>query len=310
MKHYYYFLFILLFLFSCANEPKQKVEGVNIYQVVDPNAGLNLQAVGALIKNGSVKSASDLEKQLNTPGGLNNLDLNKDGTPDYINVKENVGTANVKSFDLYTKENEVVDHLATLEVQMSGEQYQMNIAGNPNIYGQNAYYQDQFDIGDAAIGFALGAWMFSDREPYYHEPYRRGYYPSYYRPYKTVSTTVYKSRTQPMVKSSGFTKTTAKPLKTKSTYVGKTSPSTRTKFSNSTKNMKKMQARDNKKEVKKGGFTNSSSSSKKTLTPKKSYTPKKSNSYKRKSSSSNGYKRKSSSSPSRSSRSRSSRRRN
>ncbi len=267
-----YLLFLLPFLlFSCSEEKNtvknEKVEGVNVYQLVDPDAGLNLQALGALIKSGSISDAKGLENALNASNGLNNLDLNGDGNTDYVNVKENSGTADVKSFDLYTNEGSQENHVATIEVQMfSEDNYQMNIAGNPNIYGQGSYYQDNFDVSDAAWGlggFALGAWMFSDRDRYYHRPYHSGYYPSYYRPYRTVSRTVYRSRTQPVVKTSGFTKTKTSPLKTKSATFGKTNPSVKTKYSNSsTKNMKSMQKRDVNKPVKKGGFTKGKSSSK------------------------------------------------
>lgn len=174
-------------IYSCGNDSVEKVEKVNIYSMVDPSAKFDLKALGALIKSGKIKTAQELEQEINKAGGINNLDLNSDGNPDYVNVKENTGTPEIKSFDLFTKQEQGINHLATIEVELThDQQYRVAVAGNPDIYGQNAMYEDRFDYGDAAIG-AFAAWaIMSNREPYYHQPYYHGNYPSYYKPYRTV----------------------------------------------------------------------------------------------------------------------------
>lgn len=261
MKFLNYFLIFcfLSFSFGCQNEKQSEVKSVNVYSMVDPSAKFDLQALGALIKSGQIKNAADLEKEVNKEGGINNLDLNSDDKTDYVNVKENPSSANLKSFDLFTKAKEGINHLATIEVEMNSDNYRVAVAGNPQIYGQNATYEDHFDVGDAAIG-AFAAWaIMSSREPYQHQPYYYGNYPSYYQPYRTVSTSVYRSRTEPMTKSTSFKKTST-PLKSKSTYSGQTTKSVKSKYSNSRKNMKQLKKRKENKAVKKGGFTKSKKS--------------------------------------------------
>lgn len=60
-----------------------------------PGQGLDLQALIGLTKQ--AKNAEELERLLNQPGSINNLDLDEDGNVDYIRVQE-YGGGNTKNF--------------------------------------------------------------------------------------------------------------------------------------------------------------------------------------------------------------------
>ena len=76
--------------------------------------GLDLKALTLLVKE--VKDASELEKRLNTSGGINNLDLDADGKVDYIKVTE-YGTADHKGFSFTVEVTPGdVQEVATIEL--------------------------------------------------------------------------------------------------------------------------------------------------------------------------------------------------
>ena len=63
--------------------------------------GLNLLALSELVKE--TKSPEELERKLNDPSvGVNNLDLDKDGKVDYLNVAE-YGDNKIKGLSFYVE---------------------------------------------------------------------------------------------------------------------------------------------------------------------------------------------------------------
>lgn len=137
--------------------------------------GLDLKALTLLVKE--VKDATELEKRLNTSGGINNLDLDVDGKVDYIKVTE-YGTSDHKGFSFTVEVTPGdVQEVATIELEKNENQVAVNTYGNQSIYGPGYSYRSSFGMSDMLVT----AWLFGafDR-PVYRSPYGYGNYPTYY----------------------------------------------------------------------------------------------------------------------------------
>ncbi len=262
-----------IFFTSCTSNSSRTTTTpeVNITTSVSPADGLDLKLVGQILQQGNVSDAASLEKELNKEGGINNLDLNKDGNVDFINVSENQGLSTVKSFDLTTGNGDNLTHLATVEVEKgANDTYNISLSGSETIYGQGAHYNTT-SVGQ----MMFYSWLFSPRPRYYHSPYYYGHYPTYYRPIAPVSYGAYTTRTtiQRTAATKTITKSTTAPKsKVASSNKGKTSASTRTSINNHNKSARSMQARDKNKTTKTGGFTKSKSTTTPSTTKSKSST--------------------------------------
>jgi hypothetical protein len=149
--------------------------------------GLDLQAVLELTKK--TKNAKDLEQQINEPGGINNLDLNDDGNVDFIKVTEFGNKSDAWGFSLTVEPQKGEEQeIATIEIEKTGEQAEVQVRGNEHVYGHDYYYHHRFGVGDYLL---LSYLMYP--HPYYVSPFYYGYYPRYYRPYSTISRTRYRT---------------------------------------------------------------------------------------------------------------------
>lgn len=273
----YLVLFTAILVTSCAGESRttvQKTPEVNIVSSVSPSDGLDLKLVGGLFQNGNVKDAESLQKELNKPGGINNLDLDSDGKTDFINVSENTGTSNVKSFDLTTGADASLTHIATIEIEKGTDgKYNIHMAGSETVYGNNHTYRSSFSPSVSELLFYH--WLFSPRPIYYHRPYYHGYYPAYYAPRPVVSRAVYTRRTSVQRTRVNKTVTRTKSYKprTVSKNKGKASVKARKSIKNSKVANKKFK-KQNSSGLKKGGFTKGKTTTKKS-TPTRKATPKK-----------------------------------
>ncbi len=164
---------------------------------------LDLQALGTIVQKS--QDAQDIENSLNSDGSINNLDLDGDGNVDYIKVTE-YGSGNTRGFsftvDLPDNQSQEV---ATIELNKNGNNAQMNINGNQQLYGQNNSYQSNISVSDLLIM----SYLFSNHN-YYHSPYRYGYYPPYFRSYRSVPVRSYSSRVTPYRTNTTITKTTTR----------------------------------------------------------------------------------------------------
>jgi hypothetical protein len=178
-------------------------------EVANLGDNLNLQALGELVKNST--SAQDIEDKLNQPNSINNLDLNGDGSVDYIKVTE-YGDGNQRGFsftvDLPNNESQ---EIATIEVQKGANGAQMNIQGNQQLYGNNHYYQSHYSLSDLMIMH----YLFSYHRPYY-SPYHYGYYPRYYRPYRMTPYNSYRTRMETTTRTTRITRSTPSTTTTRS----------------------------------------------------------------------------------------------
>jgi len=169
-------------------------------EVANLGDNLNLQALGELVKNST--SAQDIEDKLNQSGSINNLDLNNDGSVDYIKVTE-YGTGNQRGFSFTV---DVADgqtqEIATIEVAQGANNAQMNIQGNQQLYGNNGYYQSHYSLTDLMIMH----YLFAPHRPYY-SPYHYGYYPSYYHSYRSRPYNSYRNSVSKTTRTTTITRT-------------------------------------------------------------------------------------------------------
>lgn len=227
MKYFKFVIVILIFTLMSCDQQTPKPE-VNITTAINPSDGLDFKLVGALFQDGVVTNAESLEKELNKAEGINNLDLDSNGKTDYINISENEGDGQTKSFDLTTGDTADPTYVGTVEVEKTTTgTYNINMAGSEQIYGSNYHYNTSFNPSLSEMMFYN--WMFSPRARYYHQPYHYGYYPSYYSPRVVVNRTTYVSRT-----SVQRTKTKSNYKRNKN-YKPKTKSSNRGKVSKNTK---------------------------------------------------------------------------
>ncbi len=253
---------VMLFVTSCSDTRSVKsTPEVNI-TTTDVSLGLDFKLVGALLQDGKISDADGLEKELNRDGGINNLDLNGDGSVDYINVSENDGQETIKGFDLTTGSEEDPTFIGSIEVEKTGDTYNINMSGSEAIYGNNNHYQSQM----SGSNMLFYAWLFSPRPYYYHRPYYMGHYPGYYGSSRViVSRSAYTSRTttQRTTTSKSVTKSkTPHKSKVKSKNKGKISKKARTTISDNKKSQKSFNKRNSNKKTGKGGFSSKAKGSK------------------------------------------------
>lgn len=252
----FFFVIVIWSFCSDSNARQDDHYDVNVQTMVAASEGLDLKAVGALLKK--AKDGEELEKLLNSPAqGVNNLDLNADGKVDYINVTE-YGTEKVKGFSLSTQPAAgETQELATIEVEkVSDKQAQMQIKGNEQVYGRNHYHHSSFGITD----FLIMSYLFSPHG-FWGSPYGYGRYPGAYQPYATTSRSNYSQRARSFSSGSGFTSGRSSKMSSSVTSpnAGKSAKSVRAPLKNPTSSQKSFQARTRSaSKSRSGGFGRSS----------------------------------------------------
>ncbi len=251
--------FFIIVAWSFCSDPKDRANkyyDVNVQTLTPASDGLDLKAVGELLKK--AKTAEELEQLLNSPGqGVNNLDLDGDGNVDYISVAE-YGSEKVKGFSLSTQPAAgETQELATIEVEKTSEsQGQMQIRGNEQVYGQNHYHHSSFGFTD----FLIMSYMFSPHRSYM-SPWGYGAYPGSYNRYNTVSHNNYRSRTGNYTTGSSFRSSQSSSINSnvKSPNAGKSAQSVRAPLKNPSASQKSFQTRSRASGARSGGFGRSSS---------------------------------------------------
>ncbi len=181
----------LLLMFSFSASPAQ--QDVTIVAPTSHAAdGLDLKAVSLLFQDSENLEA--FERDLNdSKTGINNLDLNEDGDADFIRVVEQAdGDARLIILQVPLAENEFQD-VATIEVEKTADdEYNMQLHGNHIIYGYDYY------VAPAHVhihAWPIISWMYGPVYRPYRSVFRIGFYPRWYRTYRPVSLTVYRTRT-------------------------------------------------------------------------------------------------------------------
>lgn len=153
--------------------------------------GLDLMAVSELFKESENLEA--FERSLNDPdNGINNLDLDGNGDVDFIRVVEEVaGDSHVIILQVALDVDEFQD-VATIEVEKTGSDYNMQIHGHELIYGPD-YYIVPTHIHIHA--WPIISWIYRPVYRPYRSTFYFGFYPRWWRPYHPVHVSVYRTRT-------------------------------------------------------------------------------------------------------------------
>jgi hypothetical protein len=243
---------VVVVMYSLLSSPKNKGNyNVNVKSSVSAADGLDLTAVGGLIKKS--RDGEHLEKLINDKdAGVNNLDLDEDGSVDYIKVTE-YGNDSSKGFSLTVEPSKGEEQeLATIQIEKTGaDQANVEIHGNKNIYGHNHYHQSHFPIGS----FLLMSYLWRPH-PFYMSPWGFGYYPGYYRPYPIVSAGAYHSRTRTVSRSANMKPASNSRIKSSpgSPNARKSASNIKAPLRNPTTAQKSFQKRNPSKSVRSGGF--------------------------------------------------------
>lgn len=260
---------MFLLMWGCAfcvtPNKTQRSYGSTVVSAGPASEGFDLKALPALVKN--VSSAEELERKLNEPGGINNLDLDGDNRVDFIKVTEYGNKKDQFGFSLTAEPAKgEVQEIATVEILKddSASQAHVRVAGNQQVYGPNTYYRSSFGLGEMLLlGYLLSPHTF------YRPAWGYGYYPSYYRPYSMVGNNVYRDRGRNYYgytrSGSSYRVNKVQPSNLRSTSInspnaGKTaSTGISRSLSNPTASQKSFRARSSSKSVGRGGFGRSGS---------------------------------------------------
>ncbi len=166
----------------------------------DAAQGLDLYAVAELFKDSA--SIEKFEQALNDPDkGINNLDLNKDGQIDFINVTEQInGDTRFIVLQSAVGENDWQD-VATIAVESDSGKYNLQFQGNETIYGANYY------VVPASNNFSawnVVRWLFNPSYRVYVSPYRYKVYPRWWTTRRPVAAGFYRTRVGTFVGRKNF----------------------------------------------------------------------------------------------------------
>lgn len=151
---------------------------------------LDLYAVAELFRDAG--SIEKFEQALNdAANGVNNLDLNEDGQIDFIRVNEQAkdGTRLIV-LQTPVSDNDLQD-VATIAIEKEGNDYNLQIQGDEEIYGAN-YYVVPAERNFS--GWNVVRWLFSPSYRVYVSPYRYRYYPNWFTVRRPLEVNVYRTR--------------------------------------------------------------------------------------------------------------------
>jgi len=162
-----------------------------IVPTTEAGENLDLQAVMELFRD--AETVEDFEKALNdSTNEVNNLDLNEDGTVDYIRVVEQVdGDVHILILQVPLGENEYQD-VATINIEKNKDEYILQAQGDPDLYGEDYYVEPEPEVEVQTItvvvvmyGVGYSPWI---------SPWRWRVYPVWWRPWRPHPISVYRSR--------------------------------------------------------------------------------------------------------------------
>jgi hypothetical protein len=245
------FIVVFLWMFLFGRSSKPRYGDINVQAKVTAADGLDLRAVGELVKK--AREAEDFEKLLNSPGGVNNLDLNEDGQVDFIHVTE-YGNEQAKGFSLTVQPAAgETQEVATIDIAKEGQKAEVEVNGNQQIYGHNQSYR----YSSPLTSFLLMSYLFSPHRMFF-SPWSYGYYPGGYSPYRPVPMNTYRSRASTINRSSTAQKTSSSRISNKSVSPNQNKSAgrgIRAPLKNPNRSQKSFQARNPSKQARAaGGF--------------------------------------------------------
>lgn len=183
------------------------------------NTGDNFSLEGALALFKKSNSLEEFEKLLNEENNnVNNLDLNDDGTTDYILVDDiKDGDTHAIVLSTYINEKEKQD-VAIIGIEKTGnENATLQIEGNSDLYAENTFAEPS-DVVETSTGgkggpsvsdiitkqVIVNVWfwpsvrfLYAPSYVVWHSPWRWGFYPKWWRPWRPYKYHVFYKRCAP-----------------------------------------------------------------------------------------------------------------
>jgi len=184
------FIFISALIF-CSSSIIGQDDVTVIVPTTEAGENLDLKAVMELFRD--AETVEDFEKALNdSTNEVNNLDLNEDGTVDYIRVVEQLdGDVHILILQVPLGENEYQD-VATINIEKNKDEYILQAQGDPDLYGEDYYVEPEPEVEVQTItvvvvmyGVGYSPWI---------SPWHWRVYPVWWRPWRPHPVSVYRSR--------------------------------------------------------------------------------------------------------------------
>lgn len=172
MKTKIFTLALVAFIFSAPIFAQDRTTVTATGSEISDN--LDLRAVASIF--GDSQNLEDFEQRLNDPKAqISNLDLNGDNQVDYLRVIESVEGYTHLVIVQAVLDRDVFQDVATIEVEKSNNQVQVQVVGNVFMYGQNYIYEPVY-VNRPVI---YNHFWVSNYRPYVSTWYWN-YYPTYY----------------------------------------------------------------------------------------------------------------------------------
>lgn len=217
--------------------------------------GLDLHALIGVVRQST--NGEDLERRLNSPGSINNLDLNGVGKADFIDVTE-FGSGIFRGYSLAVHMDEHnTQEIATIDISYAGEEnITIQVHGNEQIYGANAFVISQINRAHLnTIPFLV--WAFAPR-PLYVRPIVIGYRPAWYVPVAVIPVTQYRTVTKTITRTVVVERPTTPIVQAPSSAInpnaGKAATTVKATLAAPTTTQQQFQSRPENKAVSRGGF--------------------------------------------------------
>lgn len=188
----------LLFFLPAFSQQEADYEGL-------PGENFSLQGALELFKKSD--SLEDFEKELNRENNyVNNLDLNRDGQVDYVRVIDYMEDGRMNAIVLQAVVNaEESQDVAVIEIEKTGDaSATLQIVGDEDLYGKELVlepydFPSENDESAARSNVTVNVWSWPAvryvHRPGYRawvSPYRWGYYPRYWNPWRPRTVVVYR----------------------------------------------------------------------------------------------------------------------
>ena len=180
---------------EAAKTDAAKTETTVMEPATEAGDGLDLNAVAELLAES--ESLEEFEESLNdTATGVNNLDLDADGTIDYIRVEEDVeDDMHVAVLQVELAEDDFQD-VATIQaerVEDTEDEVNVQVQGDTEIYGEEYYVAPTVTVVHVTT-MPILRLMFGPRYAPWRSPWRWGRYPKSWSPRPVLTVAVYRSR--------------------------------------------------------------------------------------------------------------------
>jgi hypothetical protein len=207
MKIPIYLLVVSLLCLGTSNAVMSQEEPAG--PATEAGEDLDLEAVAELFSE--AEDLESFEKALNDSASeVNNLDLNEDGEVDYIRVEQTQDdNTDVIALTVPLSETESQD-VATIEMQKnSDEDIDLQVVGNEEIYGEDYIVEVDTDAAQSesqssgssssTTVIVVHSWpavrvIWGPGYSPWRSPWRWRHYPGWYRPWRPMTRSVYRSR--------------------------------------------------------------------------------------------------------------------